>query len=146
MHLKSCVVRLPRPPVFRVPLQQLRQLSGHARPRVVPLRCFLRQSKGIESSDNLYNYRTIMITSAWLASTIMLSNAMPCSARPTASSRCSLSVAWSRCTAMGTDAECALPQYKIIFVWNNQAGPTRPSKTEGKDPSHKPKLLGRAGE
>ena len=47
-------------------------------------------------------------TSAWLASTMIESKAMPCSARLRASSRCSGSVAWSRCTEIGTEAEWAL--------------------------------------
>jgi len=44
------------------------------------------------------------------------SKAMPCSARLKASSRCSGSVAWSRCTEIGTEAEWALRFVRSMLV------------------------------
>ena len=77
------------------------------------------------------------LTSAWLASTMMLSKAIPCSARDRASSRCSESVAWSRWTAMGTEAWCALGRRRVIERAQHEhrhGSLTHSDRTAAKDP------------
>lgn len=59
------------------------------------------------------------LTSACEASTMIESNLIPFSARPTASSSCSAFVAWSRWTEIGTEALCAL-LVQLDRSWHSQ--------------------------